>query len=176
MPIPTNALAALASPGMANSLRAAIPVNSLAVGPTDPQFYIKVPSPKQILSRNMAYARPNAGGYMTQLSPDEERAFQTWVRKNNVPFDPSPYADYDMRGFFKGLISGDPHASSGVNQNDNRLHFSDWWKTPYHMSFSRESQWATPNAPSWNEQDQLVLPNGTIVFDERALAKSRGGR
>lgn len=120
-------------------------------------------------ARNQAYAKPApAGGYGTRLAPAQEAQFQSWVKQNNVPFDPSPQADYDMRGFYKGLVSGDPHAQTGMNANDGKLHFSDYYKTPYHKSFSNESQWATAAAPRWNQQDQLVTPDGKVVFDERA--------
>lgn len=121
--------------------------------------------------RNMNYAVASPNGYLTKLSPHEEALFQNWVKQNNVPFDPSERADYDMRGFWKALVTGDPRAHTGINQNDGKLHFTDYWKTPYHESFSRESQWATPKAPTWNESDQLVLPDGTIVFDERKKAR-----
>lgn len=121
-----------------------------------------------VLARNMAYAVPQAS-YQTTLDPQTEAAFQDWVKTNHVPFDPSPQADYDMRGFYQGLMSGDQNASTGVNQNDGKLHFSDYWKTPYHKSFSNESQYAIKDkAPAWNDKDQLVLPSGEIVFDERA--------
>ena len=54
------------------------------------------------------------------------------------------------------------------------MHFPDFWKTPYHESFSAESQWADPaKAPKWNAQDQLVLPDGTVVFDEKKEAAQR---
>jgi hypothetical protein len=141
--------------------------------PTNPVYYATPKSPQQIFSANSAYAKPSSSGYLTTLPPSDEANFQAWLQKNSVPFDPSQTADYDMRGFWKGLISGDPHAETGVNQNDGRLHFSDYWKTPYHMSFSGESQFARPGAPTWNDQDQLVLPNGQVVFDERAMVRGR---
>lgn len=121
------------------------------------------------LQRNGAFARPSATDYTTQLAPEEEQQFRQWVAEQQVPFDPDePTQDYDMRGFWKGLVTGDPNARSGINPNDNKLHYTDHWKTPYHHSFSRESQYATPMGPSWNEQDQLVMPmNGAVVFDER---------
>jgi hypothetical protein len=125
----------------------------------------------EMIARNKAYAKPPpAGGYLTTLSPKEEDAFQAWVKQNAIPFDASPTADYDMRGFWKGLMTGDPRAHTDVNPNDKRLHFSDYWKTPYHKSFSAESQWATDQAPRWNDKDQLVLPNGQVVVDEREPA------
>lgn len=128
----------------------------------------EAPPPQDALARNTPYAvPPPAGGYLTKLAPADEQKFQQWVQTAHIPFDPSSTADYDMRGFWQGLQSGDPHATTGVNPNDKQLHFSDWWKTPYHQSFSAESQWATAGAPKWNEKDQLVLPNGKVVFDER---------
>ncbi len=120
--------------------------------------------------RNKAYARQEKS-YLTKLPPEQERAFQDWVSKNNVPFDPSAKADYDMRGFWHGLVTGDRKAQTAINPNDNKMHFPDYWKTPYHESFSNESMHAAKGAPKWNEKDQLVLPNGKIVFDERKKNK-----
>lgn len=120
----------------------------------------------------MRYAVP-ASSYLTALSPAEEGPFQAWVKANRIPFDPSPQADYDMRGFYKAQMAGDPHAETGMNRNDHKMHFTDYFKTPYHESFSAESKWATPQAPRWNDQDQLVLPNGSVVFDEKQAVRDR---
>lgn len=123
-----------------------------------------------IYQRNQQYALPAPimSGYQTKLGPLTELAFQNWVSTNHVPFDPSPTADYDMRGFYKALRDGSPHARTGINENDGMLHFSDYFKTPYHRSFSAESRFAKPGAaPVWNEVDQLEAPSGRIVFDER---------
>lgn len=124
-----------------------------------------------LLDRNMQYAmQPSlmTGSYVTALSPLEEMAFQAWAKKNNVPFDDSPDADYDMRGFYKALTNKDTRASSGMNSNDGQMHYTDHFKTPYHESFSEESRFAKKGAPRWNEYDQLGLPSGRLVFDERA--------
>lgn len=118
-------------------------------------------------ARNSAYAVPQAN-YQTTLNPQQESGFQSWVKANKIPFDPSPTSDYDMRGFYKAAQSGDPRANTAVNPNDGQIHYDDKWKTPYHKSFSNESQFATKGAPAWNNQDQLVLPNGNVVYDERA--------
>ena len=127
-----------------------------------------MPNALEIYNRNRPFIG-SQGPYVTKLSPKEELAFMQWVQQNKVPFEDSPVSDYDMRGFYKGLMSGDPNARTGMNANDGKLHFSDYWKTPYHQSFSAESKFANPKlAPRWNEQDQLVLPNGTVIFDERA--------
>ncbi len=113
-----------------------------------------------------AYAKP--GPYLTQLSPYNENLFQTWVHRNQVPFDPSPTADYDMRGFFQGLLDRHPLALTSINPNDGKLHFPDYWKTPYHQSFSNESQYALPTAPRWINDHQLADTSGKVVFDEQA--------
>lgn len=153
----------------------AFPPENFGISPDDVrrdvgQFLIGEESPQQVLARNAPYAKSQQS-YLTKLPADEEKAFQQWVKDNNVPFDPSPTADYDMRGFYKAMKAGDPRASTGINANDGKLHFGDYWKTPYHHSFSSESQWATDGAPRWNEKDQLVTPDGKVVFDEPGLQK-----
>ena len=115
--------------------------------------------------RNKAWAKP--GPYLTKLSKKEEKAFQKWAEENKVPWQESETSDYDMRGFFKALINKDPRAMTAINPNDNLMHFPDVWKTPYHHSFSAESQYATKQAPNWNPADQLVTPAGVVTFDER---------
>ena len=112
------------------------------------------------------YAKP--GNYNTELGAMEPQ-FQQWIKQNDIPFDVSaPVSDYDMRGFYKALQEGHPEAKEAINPNDGKIHFPDYWKTPYHESFSNESQWAdSQKAPHWNSKDQLVTPDGKIVFDER---------
>lgn len=124
--------------------------------------------PQANFDRNKKWSKP--GNYRTDLG-DQEPAFQKWVQDNKVPFDVKKTGpdDYDMRGFWKGAQTGDPHASTAPNPNDGQIHYDDKWKTPYHKSFSNESQWAQPNAPSWNDKDQLIDPsNGGVVYDEKA--------
>ena len=118
--------------------------------------------------RNSAWVRPGEHRYNTDLG-DKEREFQEWVKANKVPFNISaPVSDYDMRGFYGALQAKDPTAMTAVNPNDQQMHYPDYWKTPYHETFSAESQWADPaKAPQWNEKDQLVLPDGTMVYDEK---------
>ena len=127
-----------------------------------------------VYARNQQWLAPGDHNYNTDLG-DKESAFQDWVKQNKVPFDSTAQnSDYDMRGFYKALQEGDPKAKEAINPNDNQMHFPDYWKTPYHQSFSNESQWADPaKAPKWNEQDQLVTPEGKVVFDEKALAAER---
>lgn len=120
------------------------------------------------LKRNSPYIKPGPQVYSTDLTVAEP-GFQAWVQKNKVPFNPNQTgpSDYDMRGFYHALMTGNPIAQSSVNPNDQRLHYPDYWKTPYHETFSGESQWAGPTAPQWNEHDQLISPGGRILKDER---------
>ncbi len=119
---------------------------------------------------NRFYTKP--GPYATFLGPQQETSFRQWLGQNAVPFDPNaPQADYDMRGFYQGMQTGDPRAASAIDPNDNRLHYPDTWKTPYHETFSAQSQYAKPVAPDW-QGDQLISPGGRILFDDAAPRKS----
>lgn len=106
--------------------------------------------------------------YNTPLNPLDEMAFREWVSKNSIPFNPTaPSSDYDMRGYWLAQNRGQPMAGpTQINPNDNAPHFTDYYKTPQHNSFSAESQWAGANAPNWINESQLVSPSGRVVFDE----------
>lgn len=131
---------------------------------------------QQYFEKNKPYVKAGDNVYNTALSPEEEVRFRQWVAANNVPFDVSAkVSDYDMRGFWKALQTGDSRAATAVNPNDKQIHYPDFWKTPYDASFSAESQWANPvTAPRWNDKDQLVLPNGKVIYDERAVVRAGG--
>jgi hypothetical protein len=119
--------------------------------------------------RNSPWVRSGQHSYNTRLPTDAELSFRRWVAQNDVPFNPdAPIVDYDMRGFWKALQSKDPRATSAINPNDKSLHYPDYWKTPYHETFSAESQWANHRAPRWTEDDKLITPDGRVIFDERA--------
>ena len=101
------------------------------------------------------------GPYTTNLDAPTEQAFQTWVKQNKIPWQDTHDADYDMRGYYRAMIHGDPNA---VRSSKN-LHFPDTWKTPYDKSFSNESIYATKDAPHW-KGNKLVDSKGKVVFDE----------
>ena len=123
------------------------------------------------LERNKQYAKP--GPYTTPLAASEEAAFRQWVAQNKVPYNLNdPVQDYDMRGFYKAAMAGDPNASTEINSFDQKMHFPDTYKTPYHESFSRDSQYAQPNAPFWVGGQLLVDPvTGVPIFDQGATKK-----
>jgi len=104
------------------------------------------------------YAKP--GPYVTKLDPAQETAFQGWVKQNKIPWQDTPNADYDMRGYWKAQQSGDPHAKRAAN-----LHFPDTWKTPYHKSFSNESMYALPTAPHWEGEGDAAKLVPTVADD-----------
>ena len=114
-------------------------------------------------SIGLRYALP--GPYVTNLSSSDERQFQDWVKQNNVPFDPSPEADYDMRGFWAALMNGNPAAFRSINPKDKQIHYPDIWKTPYHKTFSNESIYSGDQAPHW-EGNQLIDYFGRVIADE----------
>lgn len=117
-------------------------------------------------ARNQAWVRPGQHVFNTPLPPGDEYAFRSWVKANKVPFDPdAATTDYDMRGFWSALQHGHPIARSAIDPNDKRLHYPDYWKTPYHETFSNESQWALPTAPHW-QGDVLIDSKGNILFDD----------
>lgn len=105
---------------------------------------------------------PGSSPYQTPLSTADEGKFQSWVKKNRIPFDSGKNADYDMRGYWQAQQGGDPNAKQAGNQ-----HFPDTWKTPFHKTVSNESMYAPANAPHW-VGNVLTAPDGTVVADERS--------
>jgi hypothetical protein len=102
------------------------------------------------------------GPYITSLTPQEEFQFHQWIQQYNIPWQNSPTADYDMRGYWKALQGGDPQMVSDwqgwqkLKALGSTPHFPDTWKTPYHKTFSNESIYATADAPHWSDDDKLI--------------------
>ena len=69
--------------------------------------------------------------YDTALSPQQEKLFQIWRAK--LPRELQNESDYDLRGAF--LASA---------KTDGRLHMTDRFKKPNHMTFSDGSQYSNP--------------------------------
>lgn len=70
-----------------------------------------------------------SGQYNTQLSPDEESAYQAWAKGQGREKD---VFNYDLRGAWKEL-------QSGTMTEDERGHLGDKYKKPNHPTFSTES-------------------------------------
>lgn len=126
------------------------------------------PSRSEFTPDRSAYSRP--GPYFTRLDPKEEAAFEAWAK--SIGQAPSP--DYDLRGFWKAMQSGDPRARRAVNPVTRTVHFPDTWKTPYSRSFSNESIYALPDAPHW-EGAKLIDKNGNVVFEDKPPSHRASG-
>lgn len=123
-------------------------------------------------SVNDKYVRSGEHTYNALLKPFEEKVFRKWLQDNEVPFDAEAgVTDYDMRGFWKALVSKDPKAATAIDPHDQRIHYPDYWKTPMHETFSRESQWATPDAPQWTDDGRLIDIEGKVLFSPQKYAE-----
>lgn len=118
-------------------------------------------NPLVSFKRNSAWDKP--GPYVTKLSPKEEKQFQQWVKANKIPWQDTPTADYDMRGYWKATLTGG--AKRSRSKFDNTMHFPDRWKTPYDATFSNQSMYAQPTAPKW-VGDKLIDDKGKLIVDE----------
>lgn len=125
------------------------------------------PTPGQS-GATVAPNQPTPGKYQTALRPDEESKFQQWVQSNKIPWQDTPTADYDMRGYWKAQQAGDPNAKQAGNQ-----HFPDTYKTPYHQTFSNESIYATPDAPHW-DGGKLIDNSGKVLANEGSGSQPQG--
>ena len=116
------------------------------------------------MSQSHAQALAHALMASMSLPQDQRQGYQTWSMMNSVPQS----NDYDMPGFYAALMSGNPDATSGVNPNDQQMHFPDQFKRPNHPSFSTDSMYARasglPNVPSWRGGD---LPGGGASWSLR---------
>lgn len=101
-------------------------------------------------------------GYNTELSPEDETAFQTWAANKWGPTGSDTsrtiddvLSDYDMRGFY---MSGDNQGGNG--------HFPDTYKKPNHPTFSTESKYSNEDhqGGEWvqtdKEKDQWTFQPG----------------
>jgi hypothetical protein len=105
----------------------------------------------------------NGQPYETKLTPEEEKQYLAWAKAHDIP---AYEKDYDTRGFWRAGQHGDPRAVTEVNPSDNKIHSPDIWKTPYHATFSEESQYARPDAPRWVDDRLVDQIHGTVIADE----------
>lgn len=104
--------------------------------------------------------------YRTSLPLGMVPQFYAWLKANNIPYDDLGGFDYDMPGFYLGLRQGHPAAQAAVDPYDSQMHFSDYWKTPSHTTFSAESRYSPKGAPGrfW-ANDRLLNPDLSTDFD-----------
>jgi hypothetical protein len=91
----------------------------------------------------------------TQLSPDQEKAFQDWFARyakatGNNPDPNAPDAHYDYRGFFQ--------QDQGKTAPAPGLHLPDTYKFPGHETFSVESKYYTPGMAAGRWEGDTYVP------------------
>lgn len=79
--------------------------------------------------RPLALPDDMSGQYNTQLSPEQETAYQTWAKQQGREKD---VFNYDLRGAWLEL-------QKGTMSEDERGHLGDKYKKPNHPTFSTES-------------------------------------
>jgi len=94
-----------------------------------------------------ASVAPTPDPYTTQLSPEEEAAFQQW-KAQYAPHDSGE--DYDLRGFWK----------SGGKIEPGK-HGPDTYKKPNHPTFSNQSIYSTPDRPGGEWTKEGFVPTET---------------
>jgi hypothetical protein len=101
-------------------------------------------------------------------SAQNKQPFENWyanLRQNNPSFPASPYnhPNYNMYGFWQGSQIPNSGASTAINPNDNRLHFSDNYvnqkgdyvqlKAPWHDNKWTTFAWPLYEQGKLNQQD-----------------------
>lgn len=96
--------------------------------------------------------------FTTQLTPEEDTKFQSWIKTNNIKDLDHPDSYYDYRGFWKE----NPNYAHKEGE-----HFTDKFKQPGHPTFSVESKYAKgrTDAGSW-DGDEFVPPDQPPDLDE----------
>ncbi len=101
----------------------------------------------------------------TALTPEEEVAFQRWVRENGITDLDHPDSRYDYRGFWKAT-KGRPHPPGSME------HFPDTFKQHGHPTFSQESQYS---AGPWDggrwAGEQFVPPGADALMTSRGQTR-----
>jgi|GEM_PF-3490754 len=85
----------------------------------------------------------------TQLAPEEQAAFEAWLKQNNVHDIDDPRSHYDYRGAFKAGIGREPGAEG---------HFPDTFKQHGHETFSGESQYSKGPGDGGTWQGDTFIP------------------
>ena len=143
--------------------------------PTAPPQQAAAPQINPALQANFAanqqFLAEGDHTYNTQLTPQEEVEFRQYLTQHDPldlgrkDFNPDAHVqDYDMRGWWKAMKAGDEKAKLVIDPDDGWKHRNDYWKTPYHQTFSADSQWAGKTAPKW-KGNKLIAPNGKVIFD-----------
>lgn len=132
--------------------------------------------------------------YSTQLSPDEEKDYQKWAKsvgKNTK----NEEQDYDLKGYYKDFVRGNPDAPSWIQtlanahkwkvekglepSEDKGGHLPDIYKKPNHPTFSTGSIYHDfptdtryrPIGGKWDKENKIFTPGPSNMehWDRRTL-------
>lgn len=84
--------------------------------------------------------------YNTQLTPEQEAKYREWVK--TLPANLQSDYDYDMRGLW--LVGDVP---------DEEGHMTDYWKKPWHPTFSNESRYSSTETPGGEWYGEEFAPS-----------------
>ena len=103
----------------------------------------------------------------TPLPPGLYPEFDAWMKSAPNQGDrtygmASSRPEYDWSGYFLAMRAGRPEAPPP----DERGHTTDYFKTPYHPTFSQDSRYAGPNDPFWRGRELVDPRDGRVKFRE----------
>jgi len=100
----------------------------------------------------------------TQLAPEEQAAFEAWLKQNNIHDLDDPRSHYDYRGAFKAGVGREPGAEG---------HFPDTFKQHGHETFSNESKYSKGDGGTW-EGDTFIPPKSGMRPSAAAEPRAKG--
>lgn len=97
------------------------------------------------------YLRAQQQAETTELSPEQEKAFQAWAAQNKIQDVDHPDSYYDYRGFWQAY----PEFKHRPGE-----HFTDEFKQHGHPTFSNESNYYNggQDAGYWNGEEFHATP------------------
>lgn len=92
---------------------------------------------------------------VTQLTPEEERAFHLWVKANGITDVDAPQSRYDYRGYWRDVAR---HGVDQTKQYSDGPHFPDTYKQHGHPTFSQESKYSQGmyDGGRWSGEDYMT--------------------
>ena len=122
----------------------------------------------------------SANPFITPLNIKDRLGYEVFKQVNNIGDNRGLNTPYDMQGFYKQEVAprslverlfGD---SGATEMMPDGLHYTDQFKTPFHPSFSNESQYKMPGMNrEWKqnalgEWELIDLNTGNTVRSEQA--------
>lgn len=102
---------------------------------------------------------------VTPLTPEQEKQFRRWVKKNKITDVDDPRSFYDYRGAFLAGVG------SEISPVDNQPHWPDTFKQHGHPTFSVESQYSKGIGDGGMWQGETFIPEQQVKLFQ-ALIKT----